>query len=735
MDLLISIYHLSLIVLGFGALIFIHELGHFVAAKWAGIRTEAFAVGMGPVAVAWRKGIGLRFGSTSKEYEKRVVQAVERDRETSVSVKEKNSEIKMEDAYRVGDRIGLGETEYSLRWLPIGGFVKMLGQEDANPNYVSNDPRSYQNCPISKRMVVVSAGVIMNILLAIVLFVVAFMVGVRFEAPIVGDVGDNMPAGRTVADNASQLGITEPGLMPGDEVLAIDGSPARTFADIQIASAMSKPGVPITLAVEREGFSQPLRFNLLPEKDSTTGLLSIGLAPGASARLSQGRIGSLNIQEALEQAGVAQQGVQPGMLMITAEDQPVRTFEQYQRILQSRNGADVVTQWRSLDNQGEPTGPTVEAIIEASPAFQVMLHPELSDDGVRDYELGLLGLAPLSKISFVDKGSENRDAIHAGDVVLRVGEIVAPLLKQIKQEIQRKAGGTIGMLLLRDGKQVEVTAKVSRSGQVGIGLVYAWELPNVAVPMTRLGIPAGASDAAEGSASDKASPIASLNLMPGDRVLEINGQAIADWTDIREALRQAVNTGDKEAGVKVEWLIAHEFWEGEPETHTLVLSADDASKIAHLGWESSLPRYVFDPLQTTLSAGGNPLTAISMGVRETHKLIMLVYLTIDRLVRGSVGVEQLRGPVGIVDLGSKIVPQGAMYFLFFLGMISVNLAVINFLPLPIVDGGLFLYLVYEKIKGQPPPIVFQNVATLIGLALIGTVFLVTFYNDVMRLIT
>ena len=126
--------------------------------------------------------------------------------------------------------------------------------------------------------------------------------------------------------------------------------------------------------------------------------------------------------------------------------------------------------------------------------------------------------------------------------------------------------------------------------------------------------------------------------------------------------------------------------------------------------------------------------AMTMGFAETKKMIVMTYLTIDRLFRGSVGVKQLHGPVGIIDLGSKILPRGFMYFLFFLGIISVNLAVINFLPLPIVDGGLFLFLIYEKLKGRPPSVRFQNVATVIGLCLIGTVFLVTFYNDIMRLL-
>jgi regulator of sigma E protease len=124
-----------------------------------------------------------------------------------------------------------------------------------------------------------------------------------------------------------------------------------------------------------------------------------------------------------------------------------------------------------------------------------------------------------------------------------------------------------------------------------------------------------------------------------------------------------------------------------------------------------------------------------MGFEETWKFILNTYLTIDRLIRGSVGVEQLRGPVGIVHLGVTVADRGLLYLLFLLAMISVNLAVINFLPLPIVDGGLFLFLIYEKVKGRPPSIAFQNAATLAGLILIVTVLIVTLYNDVMRIIT
>ena len=67
----------------------------------------------------------------------------------------------------------------------------------------------------------------------------------------------------------------------------------------------------------------------------------------------------------------------------------------------------------------------------------------------------------------------------------------------------------------------------------------------------------------------------------------------------------------------------------------------------------------------------------------------------------SLGVESVSGPLGIIDMGGKVAQAGLVKFLFFLAIISANLAVINFLPLPIVDGGLMVFLIIEKIKGSP----------------------------------
>jgi membrane-associated protease RseP (regulator of RpoE activity) len=148
-----------LILLGFGFLIFIHELGHFLAARWAGIRADGFAIGMGPCLVSYRRGIGLAVGSA----------------DAKVMRAHGKRPIEMSDAEM--KQHGLGETEYSLRALPLGGYVRMLGQEDGYPSAVSADARSFGKASIFRRSVVILAGIAANLALAIVLFLVAFLVG------------------------------------------------------------------------------------------------------------------------------------------------------------------------------------------------------------------------------------------------------------------------------------------------------------------------------------------------------------------------------------------------------------------------------------------------------------------------------------------------------------------------------------------------------------------------------
>ena len=103
------------------------------------------------------------------------------------------------------------------------------------------------------------------------------------------------------------------------------------------------------------------------------------------------------------------------------------------------------------------------------------------------------------------------------------------------------------------------------------------------------------------------------------------------------------------------------------------------------------------------------------------------------MVTGGVSAKNLMGPVGIFQAGTGFATKGGDWLLWFLAMISANLAVVNFLPIPIVDGGLFTFLIIEKIQGRPLSRRAQEYAQLVGLALILSIFLMVTYNDIARM--
>ena len=132
--------------------------------------------------------------------------------------------------------------------------------------------------------------------------------------------------------------------------------------------------------------------------------------------------------------------------------------------------------------------------------------------------------------------------------------------------------------------------------------------------------------------------------------------------------------------------------------------------------------------------GKNVLDAVRIGIHKTYYFILQVYTTIERMVVSrTVGVENLSGPLGIVSIGGQIARAGFVEFLFFMAIISANLAVINFLPLPIVDGGLMVFLIIEKIKGSPVSLRVQVATQMIGLFLIIGAFIFVTYNDALRM--
>ncbi len=225
-----------------GLLVFVHEFGHFITAKWAGIRVEEFGMGFPPTLVSIRKrergGWEVMWFGRSREI----------DTSSTLNPLYGTSGGPSRNRADASDR-----TMYSLNLLPIGGFVRLSGEMgdayDENGNY---DPKSFAAKSAGKRLIVLVAGVVMNFLLAIVLFTVAYTGGQpvgNSPEPIMGSVESGAPA---------QLA----GLQVGDRVLSVNGVPIHSFDQmrkvISQAAAQYHGGhdtIPITLVVRHEGLS------------------------------------------------------------------------------------------------------------------------------------------------------------------------------------------------------------------------------------------------------------------------------------------------------------------------------------------------------------------------------------------------------------------------------------------------------------------------------------------------
>ena len=629
-----TVINLPAVILGFGALIFFHELGHFVAAKWAGVRTGAFAVGMGPVLLSWRRGIGLVPGSTQA----RVL-------ELAGSPADKLTDEELA-------KHGLGETEYSLRLLPLGGFVSMLGQEDGNPEAVSDDPRSYNLAPVSKRMVIISAGVIMNLLLAVVLFVVAFGIGVKFEAPVVGSLQLGGPGERA-------------GLMPGDTITNVNGTPVSTFKDVDVSAAMAKPDSALLLEWTRDG--QVLEASVQPEV-GPRGLLSFGIMPAASATL-RSDLDDVMSQKLWSAAGLS--AVPPGSILTHLDGQPVTSFSQ------AANRALETLSPRLRFST--PEGGTVEV-----PVGTTSVLPLLTEDST---ERGWAGIAPVPQIDSIADGAPSEDLLQAGDRFAELEGVAWPSISEIQTLVSNspKPQATIQ----RGGTLIKLELPLRSDGKLGIGLS-----------------PASSPLQLTGSQLEQRFRVPRGLTVPGD----------GDFVDFAQSISTA-SEPQIQSGT---------------EMYRFELTQEERDSAGLLKRSLALTPSFFEP-ESVILQGSIPFEAAAMGTKETLKWITLTYLTIDRLVRGSVEVKQLHGPVGILDVGAKTAAQGLTYLLFFLGLLSVNLAVLNFLPLPVVDGGHMIFLGWEGITGRPPSVTFQKWASMLGLALLGSLFAVTFFNDLSRL--
>ncbi len=651
------LFNVLKVVFGLGFVIFIHELGHFLAAKWAGVKVEKFFLGFDPY--------GLRVAS-----------------------------------------FRWGETLYGIGAVPLGGYVKMVGQSDEGAAEETDDPRAFSNKSVGARTVILSAGVVMNLILGMALFTGAYMVGVREQPAKLGIVAPGSPA-------------YEAGLTPGDEIVAIDGKDDANFLRLRLKTSLSAAGQTLHLTVKRPGVPEPLSIDVAPHREAKSDQPTIGILPCDGLTIYDKKpytappdvVGPAPKPEDFPKGGkVIEAGPAGGALT------PVEDVFALERIFVDHRKEPVDVLIESPGKEGSsPTRTRVTLPAVAMLTFGLRMTPGPVASIQKGSIADRAGFKKGDRIIKVE-GSDTFDPMHLpGDLYGRAGK---PTAFVVERSVEGKAT-TVEMKATPDDSLPDVEPIIDPTAPLkipGLGLAMAVE-PKVA-------------------AVDEGSPAAKAGLKPGD---VLTGMIVPPLEDAGKRAKEQRLTFSKPAEkekdvVEVGW--PHLFWyeQAVPRKEVKLLVAGASTPVALTPvpdrlWENPNRGLNLEPIARDLPP--LPLRpAIRRAAEDTYDNVVGIYAMIRSLFQGRVSTKNLAGLPRIAEISYYQASLGWIHLIQFLGMLSINLAVLNFLPIPPLDGGQIVFLVAEKIRGKPLPDSALTVLMIAGLALVAFLMLFTILQDI-----
>ena len=693
------LYNILLVALGLGFVIFVHELGHFLAAKAFGVKCEKFYVGF---------DVPIKIGP--------------------IRLPSKLVHFKW------------GETEYGIGAIPLGGYVKMLGQDDdprraeeelqrirkENPNAAADDPdrvqldpRSFPAKSVGARMVIISAGVVMNLIFGVLMAAWAFHSGVKYDPAIIGEVIPGDPAWKN-------------GLVAGDKVVQVDQVKEQelSFRDMFMSvlfHGLRDPKKEVELGFDRQGAEFVKKFaGTTSHSDPKKGIqhLTLGLRSAAMTRISS-------------DSPVGKQ-IQFG-------------FKDSDKWMPKLQKSDVVV---GVDGERLPI--SKHSTVPMEYALNEKMHPRLNETLTlqveRDGKTIDVEWPPVPMKSFGLRFKPGpvvavlADSPAAAAGVLEGDELVELDGKPIEDAftlpliVSALHGKSVSLTAeRRDKTQIKLDWKVPENFVVSSGegslAPNGYELPGSGLVY----LPSNVVSAVEASSLAAKSGIGS-----GDVIKQFRFDG--SGKDDSEYLTKVLVSGykalleetplDKSHNIQYFHNLIQSFRTGMP----VEISYEHDGKVvkahgdvhAEADWFWPERGVNFTPLQFEHKAT-TMASAIMMGVGEIRRRMGNVLEFLELLVKGKMPFKVVGGPGMIAVEATDAASKGISPLLMFLTMLSANLAIINFLPIPALDGGHMMFLTAEAVRGKPVDEALQMKLTMVGvlglLCLMGAVII----NDTVNL--
>ncbi|MCA9157698.1 MAG: site-2 protease family protein [Planctomycetales bacterium] len=723
------------VALGLGFVIFVHELGHFLAAKTFGVRCDKFYVGFDvPISIG-----PIHLPRTLGKFQ-------------------------------------WGETEYGIGIIPLGGYVKMLGQDD-DPRAAEEeakrirlgegeeaplDPRSYPAKPVWQRMIIISAGVVMNLIFAVILAAAAYWVGVPYPPTVAGSTYAGGPA-------------WEAGIQTGDQVVKLgdmkDEDPHMRYNDLVVAVVMrgfddkSKP-LPMTLLRGDEQVEVTASPSAKYSKDSD--IYRIGL-------MAQNipKIGSppYSPNSFLAQS---KPDLEPGDVVTAVDGDPLPVDPRFNQVL----GSELTQRLQAAFEK--PVSITVERTKDKSDTSPQELKIVLPPVPVKTLGLGFVA-GPVT-------------GIQAGSIAaksdLRVGDVIEAVNGQpVDNALELPA--RIGELA---GQEIKLTVRRAKTGVPGDALKGDSVLGNAGEAPP--GPKSAGADSDEAQSTERASSVAAADFetvevtLPGperasfDPISDIAGELTLGGLGVALAVTNTISSVDPshwkpEDAIRVGDELLQIQWLATPEQKKELAKQFRPKAFEAFVIDNQFTTSTLYDLQQSLPAGSelkcwlrrdgktidavakleyakdwywhqrgialSPMmsthqtdsvaTALKLGMWETSRRFHDVLDFLRLLVTGKIGAKGVGGPIAIAEAAGSEASYGVARLMIFLTLLSANLAILNFLPIPALDGGHMVFLIAEAIRGKPVNEALQVRLTMLGVLGLLSLMAFVIVKDIMRLMT